>query len=94
MTRGIGPCELLARAQTRAGVGNRVIGLQSLRLKIQQMDGPGVAVAMVFGGQQIAVRGGGIDTREHGLRALKNLVVQSHPNRRQINAVVDGDGWD
>jgi hypothetical protein len=92
MTRGIGPCEFLARAQTRAGVGNRVIGIQPPCLQVEQMDRPGVAVAMVFGGRQIAVRGGGIDTREHGLRALKNLVVQSHPNRRQIDAVVDGDG--
>src|SRR6267378_5716257 len=33
MTRRTGPCEFPAGAQTRAGVGNRVIGLQSLRLK-------------------------------------------------------------
>jgi len=92
MTRSSGPGECLARAQTRAGVGNRVIGIQPPHLQVEQMDRPGVAVAVVFGGRQIAVRGGGIDTGEHGLRALKNLVVQSYPNRRQINAVVDSDG--
>ena len=52
MTPGIGPCEVLAGAQTRAGVGNRVIGLQSARLQVEQMDGPGVAIAVVFGRQQ------------------------------------------
>jgi hypothetical protein len=52
MTRGIGPCELLARAQTRAGVGDRVIGIQPPRLQVEQMDRPGVAVAVVFGGSR------------------------------------------
>ena len=42
MTRRTGPCEFLAGAQTRAGVGNRVIGIQSARLQLEQMDGPGV----------------------------------------------------
>ena len=51
MTRGIGPCEVLARAQTRAGVGDRVIGIQPLRLQVEQMDRPDVAVAVVFGGR-------------------------------------------
>jgi hypothetical protein len=92
MTRGIRSGELLAGAQTRACVGNRVIGLQSARLKVQQMDGPGVAIAMRFGGQQIAIGGGGVDAGEHGLRALKKLIVQSHPNGRQVNAVVDDAG--
>jgi hypothetical protein len=55
------------------------------------MDDPGVGVAMVFGGQQIAI-GRGVDADEHGLRALKKLIVQSHPDRRQLNAVVDDDG--
>ena len=67
MTRGIGPGEFLAGAQTRAGVGNRVIGLQFARLKIQQMDGPGVAIAVVFGRQQITVGGGRIDAGENRL---------------------------
>ena len=35
--RGIVPCELLTRAQTRAGVGNRVIGIQPPRLQVEQM---------------------------------------------------------
>jgi len=29
------------------------------------MDGPGVAVAMLFGGQQIAIGRGGVDADEH-----------------------------
>jgi hypothetical protein len=68
VTRGIGPGELLAGAQARAGVGNRVIGIQSPRLQVQQMNGPGVAIAVVFGRQQITVGGGRIDAGENRLR--------------------------
>lgn len=78
MTRGIGPCELLPRAQTRARVGNRVVWIQSLLLQIQQMDGPGVAIAVIFGRQQIAVGGGRIDTGENRLGGSgANRVVET-----------------
>ncbi|MFL9937401.1 hypothetical protein P0D88_52945 [Paraburkholderia sp. RL18-103-BIB-C] len=49
VTRRIGPGRFLAGTQPGAGVGNRVIGSQSLRLQIQQMDGPGIAIALSFG---------------------------------------------
>jgi hypothetical protein len=68
------------------------MGIQSARLQLEQMDRPGVAVTMVNGCQQIAIGRGGVDAGEHGLRALKKLIVQSHTDRRQLNSVVDGDG--
>ena len=77
MTRRIGPRCFLARPQTGAGVGNRVAGIQSLRVQVKQMDGPGITIAMRFGCQQIAVSREDIHAGEHGLRSLKEFIMQA-----------------
>lgn len=71
VARRVGPRGFLARAQTGAGVGNRVVGIQSLRLQIERVDGPGVAIAMRFGSEQVAVGRSDIDAGENGLRTLE-----------------------
>ncbi len=70
VARRVGPRGFLARAHTSAGVGNRVVGIQSLRLQIEQVGGPGVTIAMRFGGEQVAVGRSDIDAGEDGLRTV------------------------
>jgi hypothetical protein len=81
VTRRIGPGGFLAGTQPGAGVSNRVIGSQSLRLQIQQMDGPGIAIALSFGGEQVAVGRSDVDAGKHRLRALEKFVVQADAHR-------------
>ena len=57
---------------------------------IQQMDPPGVGVAMRLRSQQIAVGRVGINAGQHGLSTVEDLIVQAHPNARQILLLVDG----
>jgi hypothetical protein len=54
------------------------------------VNGPGVAVTVCFGSQKIAVGRADIDADEHGLRSLKYLVMQTDPDGREIDVVVDG----
>src|ERR1700679_3597020 len=78
VTRRIGPGHFLPGTQTGSRIGNRVLGIKSLCLQVQQMDGPGIAVAMRFGSEQIAIGRDNIDAGEYGLRSLKEFVVQGH----------------
>ncbi|MGF6971648.1 hypothetical protein QFZ94_000075 [Paraburkholderia sp. JPY465] len=80
VTRRIGPGHFLPGTQTGSRIGDRVLRIEALCLQVQQMDGPGVAVAMGFGGEQIAIGRGDIDTGEHGLGTLKEFVVQTDPD--------------
>ena len=53
------------------------------------MHAPSVGVTMLDRFKKIAVRRGRIDTGEHRLAALEDLVMQAHFNRRQIDDAVD-----
>ena len=92
MTGLVTPGGLLSGAQSLARVGDGVIGIQTLLESIEQMNSPGVGVAMFNCGKQIAVARPGVDTGEHGLRAMENFVVQADANWRQVDAAVDGAG--
>ena len=89
VARRIRPSLLLSCAQPTARVGNGELGIQPLRAGLQQMHAPSVGVTMLDRFKKIAVRRGRIDTGEHRLAALEDLVMQAHFNRRQIDDAVD-----
>ena len=72
----------LTGAETAAGVGDGCLGIEALIHQLQQADAPGVGIAMLLQTQQIAIGRGGIDTHEHRLAGLENLVVGSDRGRR------------
>ena len=76
----VAPGSDLARAQPRARVGHRVVGIEPLLGGVQQVHAPGVGVALLDALQQRAVGRGGIDAGEHRLVALEYLVVQARAN--------------
>ena len=65
------------------------LGIEPLRAGLQQMHAPSVGVTMLDRFKKIAVRRGRIDTGEHRLAALEDLVMQAHCNRRQIDGVAN-----
>ena len=86
----VAPGRLLSGAQSLARIGDRVDGIQTLPRSIEQMNSPSVGVAMFGGGKQIAVGRPGVNTGQHGLGTLENLVVQADSNWREVDAAVDG----
>ena len=60
-----------------------------MRTGLQQMHAPSVGATMLDRFKKRAVRRGRIDTGEHPLAALKDLVMQARFNRRQIDDAVD-----
>ena len=90
VTRRIGPGSPLPRAQASTRVGNGVLGNQPLFPQIEQVNGPGVAVTVCFRSLKTAVGRADIDADEHELRSLKYLVMQTDPDGREIDVVVDG----
>ena len=64
-------------AKTRAGIGDGPLGLEALSHQIEQVDAPGVGIAMLLQTQQKAIGRVGVDTHEHRLLGLENLVEGS-----------------
>jgi hypothetical protein len=83
------PGRLLPGTQALPGISDRVVGPQPLRSGVEQVHAPAVGVAAVLGGEELAVGRVGIDAGQHGRGALEELVVQAHPNARQLLALVD-----
>ena len=67
----------LTGAKTRACIGDGPLGLEALIHQIEQADAPGVGIAMVLQTQQKAIGRVGVDTHEHRLLGLENLVEGS-----------------
>jgi len=61
----------LPGAQSCPLVSYRIVGIEALVTAIQQMDSPGIGVAVILCGDQIAVGQVGIDTGQDGLIAWK-----------------------
>jgi len=80
VARRVAPGGPLPSAQALPGVGDRVVGPQSLRGGIQQMHAPGVGVTMLLCCQNVAVGRVGIDAGQHRRGALEELVMQIHTN--------------
>lgn len=88
----VAPGGLLSGAQPLARIGDRAVGIQTLQRSVEQMNSPGVGIAMFDCGKQIAVGQPGVDTGEHGLGTLEDFVVQADTNWRQIYAAIDRAG--
>ena len=78
--------------KTLPGIGDRIVRPQSLPGSIQQVHTPGVGVATLLRGQEIAIRRRRIDPGQHGRGALEDLVMQAHPNAGQVLLLVDDAG--
>jgi len=82
----------LPGAQSCPLISNHVVGIESLITGVQQMDSPGVGVAVILCGEQIAVGRVGIDTGQDGLIALEDFVRQSNTNAGKVLGSVDLTG--
>ena|SRR5208283_4566270 len=71
-------------AKTMPRVGDRVIGIKSLRISIEQMYRPRISVAMLGIRQKIAIGGSRIDASQHRHGTLEDFVMQADPNCGQI----------
>ena len=67
----------LTGAETATCVGDGCLGIEALIDQIEQADAPGVGVAMFLQTKQVAIGRGRVDTHEHRLAGLENLVVGS-----------------
>ncbi len=76
-------------AQSRAGVGDGGIGIEAVIDQLQQTHAPGLGVAMVLQAKQIAIGRCGIDTHEHWLTGLKDLVMGTDAHAAQIATAAD-----
>jgi hypothetical protein len=77
-------------AKTRACIGDGPLGLEALSHQIEQVDAPGVGIAMFFQTQQKAIRRVRVDTHKHRLLGLENLVEGSIADARQVDTPTDG----
>ena len=80
MAGRVAPRRFLPGAQAPSGIGDRVVGPQSLRGGVEQVHAPGVRVTVSLCGQDVAVARVGIDAGQHRRGTLEELVVQAHPN--------------
>jgi len=70
-------------------VGDRVIGIKSLRFGIEQMYRPAISVPMLGIRQKIAIGGSRIDASQHRRGTLEDFVMQADTNCRQILGSID-----
>ena len=92
MAGRIGPGRFLPGAQPLPGIGDRIIGVQSLLGGVEQMHAPGVGVAVFLRGQKVAVSRFGADTSQNRLCAVEKFIEQPGANARQILRAVDHAG--
>ncbi len=67
----------MTSAETAAGIGDGCLGIEALINQLEQADAPGVGIAMFLQAQQEAIGRGCVDTHEHRLLGLENLVEGS-----------------
>ncbi len=86
------PGGFLPGAQALAGIGDGIVGLQPPLGGVEPMHTPGVSVAVIRRGQEIAVSRCDADPSQNRLSAVAKLIVQPGANARQILAAVDHPG--
>ena len=74
----------LTGAETATRIGDGCLGIEALIDQIEQADAPGVGVAMFLQTQQVAIGRGRVDTHEHRLAGLEDLVVGSDADASQV----------
>ncbi len=80
MAQRVAPCSLLPGAQAVSCIGDRMVRIEPLLGRVEQVHAPGVGVAVVLRSQQVAIGRRGIDTGQHGRGTLEDLVMQAHAN--------------
>src|ERR1019366_8555965 len=86
----IAQSRFLTGPQSLPRVGYRVIGVKSLRIGVKQMHRPRIRVPVLGIRQKIAIGGSRIDASQHRHGTLKDFVMQSDTNCRQILGSIDG----
>ncbi len=82
VARRVAPGRSLPGAQALPGIGDGVVGPQSLLGGVEQVHAPGVGITTPLCCQDVAIRRLGIDAGQHRCGALEELVVQAYPNAR------------
>ncbi len=75
--------------QSRALVSEQVVRVEALVTSVQQMDGPGIGIAVLCGSEKIAVGGVGINAHQNRLIAVENIVTQTNPNPGEVLGFVN-----
>jgi len=89
-TRDAGHGQFLARADAGAEIGDGGLGSKAALLQLEQADGPGVGIAVVFAAEQKAVGGSDVGAHQHGLAILEDLIETGDGDVAQIVAEVLG----
>jgi hypothetical protein len=89
VARYIGPGLGLAGSQSSREISDGVVRVEPFRSELQQTDTPSVRVAVVFEAEEIAVQGVDIDSSQHWLGALEDLVVCSNAYSGEVLTSVD-----
>src|SRR5450631_2960065 len=71
-------------------VGDRLIGIKSLRIGVEQMYRPRIGAPMLGIRQKMAIGGSRIDASQHRHGTLEDFVVQANTNCGQILGTIDG----
>lgn len=88
----VAPGRLLPGAQSLPRIGNRVVGIQTLQRSVEQMNAPGVGIAMFDRTKQVTIGRPGVDASQYMLGTLEDFVVQTDTNWRQVHTAVDCAG--
>ncbi len=95
-TGDLGQRQGLAGAEAGAEVGDDGVGGEAVLGQFQQPHRPGVGIAVLLLAQEVAERGGGVDTHQDRVAGLEDLVMGSDADGGQVVRVVDragpGDG--
>ncbi len=89
--RDAGQGQFLAGADAGAEIGDRGPGGKATLLQVEQVNAPGVGIAVVFAAFQKAVGGSHVGTHQHGL-ALEDFVEAGdvHVGERLLQVIGAG----
>jgi hypothetical protein len=84
--------ERLTGSQALACIGDRMSWTESASLELLETRCPGVAVAVILGGEQIAVGRVSAHSDENGLARLEDLVMGTDPDLGEVLTSIDDAG--
>jgi hypothetical protein len=82
----------VSTADAWAEIGHESLGSQTVILGLEQADGPGVGVAVVFATEQKAVGGCDVGAYQHGLAVLVDFIQTGDGDVAEIVVEVVGAG--
>jgi len=92
VTGSLGHRERLTGSQALACVGDRMSWTEPAGLELLETSGPSVGVAVILGGEQIAVGRVSAHSNENGLARLEDLVMGTDPDLGEILTSIDDAG--